>query len=49
MDSEPNPDDAIPDPGSLPSAFLRRDGGVPVREPNVLADDYWDIGRLLLA
>ncbi len=40
--------DAVPDPKSLPSAFLGRDGGVPVREPNVLADDYWDVGRLLL-
>lgn len=39
---------AIPEPASLPSAFVGRDGGVPVREPNVLADDYWDVGRLLL-
>ncbi|HXQ64757.1 MAG TPA: hypothetical protein VN787_07870 [Steroidobacteraceae bacterium] len=43
-----DPDDAIPQPGSLPSAFLRRDGGVPIREPNVLADDYWDVGKVLL-
>ena len=42
------PHDAIPDPKSLPSAFIGRDGGVPVREPNVLTDDYWDVGRLLL-
>jgi len=41
-------DDAIPDAKTLPSAFVGRDGGVPVREPNVLADDYWDVGRLLL-
>ncbi len=40
--------DAVPEPLSLPSAFVGRDGGVPVREPNVLADDYWEIGRLLL-
>ena len=42
------PHDAIPDAKTLPSAFVGRDGGVPVREPNVLADDYWDVGRLLL-
>jgi hypothetical protein len=40
--------DAVPDPGSLPSAFTGRDGGVPVREPNVLADDYWDVYAVLL-
>ena len=39
---------AVPQALSLPSAFVGRDGGVPVREPNVLADDYWDLGRLLL-
>ena len=39
---------AVPEALSLPSAFVGRDGGVPVREPNVLADDYWELGRLLL-
>ena len=42
------PHASIPEASSLPSAFVGRDGGVPVREPNVLADDYWDVGRLLL-
>jgi hypothetical protein len=41
-----DPDDTVPDPGSLPSAFLGR--GVPVREPNVLIDDYWDVYAALL-
>jgi hypothetical protein len=40
--------DALPEPASLPSAFAGR-GGVPVREPNVLADDYWDVGTVLLS
>jgi len=41
-----HPEDTVPDPGSLPSAFLGR--GVPVREPNVLIDDYWDVYATLL-
>ncbi|HUO78870.1 MAG TPA: hypothetical protein VMU00_01905 [Steroidobacteraceae bacterium] len=41
-----HPEDTVPDPGSLPSAFLGR--GVPVREPNVLSDDYWDLYTALL-
>ncbi len=40
--------DAVPDALSLPSAFAGRGGGVSVREPNVLADDYWDIYKVLL-
>jgi hypothetical protein len=43
-----HPSEAVPLASSLPSAFLGRDGGVAVREPNVLADDYWDVGKLLL-
>ena len=39
-------EDTVPDPGSLPSAFPGR--GVPVREPNVLVDDYWDLYTALL-
>ena len=39
-------EDTVPDPGSLPSAFPGR--GVPVREPNVLVDDYWDVYTALL-
>jgi hypothetical protein len=42
------PGDAVPDPGSLPSAFAGSGGGVPVREHNVLADDYWDVYTVLL-
>ena len=41
-----HPEDTVPDPGSLPSAFPGR--GVPVREPNVLVDDYWDLYTALL-
>lgn len=41
-----HPEDTVPDPASLPSAFLGR--GVPVREPNVLLDDYWDLYTALL-
>ena len=41
-----HPEDTVPDPASLPSAFLGR--GVPVREPNVLVDDYWDLYTTLL-
>jgi len=41
-----HPEDTVPDPGSLPSAFVGR--GVPVREPNVLIDDYWDLYTALL-
>ena len=40
--------EALPDPVSLPSAFAGRGGGVSVREPNVLADDYWDVYKVLL-
>jgi hypothetical protein len=40
--------EAIPIATTLPSAFMGRGGGVAIREPNVLADDYWDVGRLLL-
>jgi len=43
-----HPSEAVPIASSLPSAFLGRQGGVAVREPNVLADDYWDVGKLLL-
>jgi hypothetical protein len=39
--------DAVPDPATLPSAFPGR-SGVSIREPNVLADDYWDVYRVLL-
>ncbi len=39
-------EDTVPDPASLPSAFPGR--GVPVREPNVLIDDYWDVYTALL-
>ena len=39
-------EDTVPEAGSLPSAFLGR--GVPVREPNVLVDDYWDLYAALL-
>ncbi len=41
-----HPEDTVPDPGSLPSAFIGR--GLPVREPNVLVDDYWDLYAALL-
>jgi hypothetical protein len=41
-----HPEDTVPDPGSLPSAFPGR--GVPVREPNVLVDNYWDVYTALL-
>lgn len=40
--------DSVPEPASLPSAFIQRGGGVSVREPNVLADDYWDVYVVLL-
>ena len=40
--------DAVPDAVSLPSAFDGRGGGVSVREANVLADDYWDLYKVLL-
>jgi hypothetical protein len=43
-----DPGEAVPDPGSLPSAFAGSGGGVPVREHNVLADDYWDVYAVLL-
>jgi hypothetical protein len=43
-----HPSEAVPIASSLPSAFLDRDGGVAVREPNLLTDDYWDVGKLLL-
>jgi hypothetical protein len=43
-----NPQDSVPDHASLPSAFTNRSGGVSVREPNVLADDYWDVYVVLL-
>lgn len=39
--------DAVPDAASLPSAFPGR-SGISIREPNVLADDYWDVYRVLL-
>jgi len=39
--------DAVPEPASLPSAFPGR-GGVFIREPNVLVDDYWDLYKVLL-
>jgi hypothetical protein len=41
-----HPEDTVPDPGSLPSAFAGR--GVPVREPNVLVEDFWDVYSVLL-
>jgi hypothetical protein len=41
-----HPEDTVPDPGSLPSAFPGR--GLPAREPNVLIDDYWDLYTALL-
>jgi hypothetical protein len=41
-----HPEDTVPDPGSLPSAFAGRE--VPVREPNVLVEDYWDVYKTLL-
>jgi len=40
--------EAVPDAVSLPSAFAGRGGGVSVREPNVLGDDYWDVYKVLL-
>lgn len=40
--------DSVPEPASLPSAFTNRGVGVSVREPNVLADDYWDVYVVLL-
>jgi hypothetical protein len=40
--------EAVPDAVSLPSAFAGRGGGVSVREPNVLGDDYWDLYKVLL-
>lgn len=40
--------DSVPEPASLPSAFTDRSGGVSIREPNVLADDYWDVYVVLL-
>ena len=43
-----HPSDAVPVSSTLPSAFSGRGGGVAIREPNVLADDYWDVGRLLM-
>jgi hypothetical protein len=39
-------EDSVPDPATLPSAFAG--GNVPVREPNVLVDDYWDLYEVLL-
>jgi hypothetical protein len=43
-----HPSEAVPVAATLPSAFMGRGGGVAIREPNVLADDYWDVGRLLM-
>jgi hypothetical protein len=40
--------DSVPEPTSLPSALAGRGGGVSIREPNVLLDDYWDIYKVLL-
>jgi hypothetical protein len=45
----PDPADALPEAASLPSSIIDRDGGVPVREPNVMADDYWEVGTVLLS
>ena len=45
----PDPQDALPEAASLPSAFIEREGGLPVREPNVMADDYWEVGTVLLS
>ena len=42
-----SPDEAVPDPASVPRA--QRDVGAAVREPNVLTDDYWDLYSLLLS
>ena len=43
-----HPEDSIPQDRSLPSAYAYGGRAIPVREGNVLADDYWDIHLLLL-
>ncbi|MEI8298435.1 MAG: hypothetical protein WCH32_10470 [Pseudomonadota bacterium] len=40
--------DSIPQDRSLPSAYAYGGRAVPVREANVLAEDYWDLQQLLL-
>jgi hypothetical protein len=43
-----HPQDTVPQDRSLPSAFAYRNAPVPVREANVLADDYWEVLQLML-
>jgi len=43
-----HPADTVPQDGSMPSAYALRGRAVPVREANVLADDYWDLAQLML-
>ncbi len=43
-----HPADSTPQDRSLPSAYAYLGGVVPVREANVLAEDYWDLHQLLL-
>jgi hypothetical protein len=43
-----HPADSIPQDRSLPSAYAFVGAAVPVREANVLAEDYWDLHQLLL-
>ena len=40
--------DTVPQQRSIPSAYAYKGKAVPVREANVLADDYWDLTQLLL-
>jgi hypothetical protein len=43
-----HPSDTAPQDRSIPSAYAYKGTSVPVREPNVLADDYWDVQQLML-
>lgn len=43
-----HPSDTVPQDRSMPSAYAYRGGAVPVREANVLAEDYWDVLQLML-
>jgi hypothetical protein len=40
--------DTVPQDRSMPSSFAYKGMAVPVREANVLADDYWDVMQLML-
>ncbi len=43
-----HPADTVPQDRSMPSAYAYQGRAVPVREANVLADDYWDLTQLML-